>query len=179
MGLGMSPANHRESTPDLNDGEVIEWNRSAGLSIVIFVVQGCLPLILSIIVIAIIMEVGRTAGLTSLIIASIISPFVLLIVLVYILYMYIQVKRTEYYITNQRLLEVRGGTISKQILRANLEDLQPDQFLKQRLSHERRGGPTYLNLTITDPTSGIVIKMTAMPDDVVYIVSKISKKYRY
>jgi hypothetical protein len=93
--------------------------------------------------------------------------------------MYVQVKRTEYYITNQRLLEVRGKTISKQIPRANLQDLQPDQFLKQKLSHEQRGGITYLNLTITDPTSGTAIKMTAMADDVVYIVSKISKKYKY
>jgi hypothetical protein len=179
MGLGMSPTNHRESIPDLNDGEVIEWNRSAGLSIRIFVVQGLLPLILSIIIVAIMLEVGRAAGPTSLIIASIISPLLLLIVLVYILYMYIQVKRTEYYITNQRLFETRGRTISKQIPRENLEDLQPDQFLKQKLSHERRGGPTYLNLTVTDPTSGIAIKMTAMPDDIVYTVSKISKKYKY
>lgn len=175
----MSPTVHGEYIPDLNDDEVIEWNRSAGLSIRIFVIQGLLPLILSIIVIAVIMEVSRMAGSTSLIITSIISPFVLLILLSYILYMYIQVKRTGYYITNQRLFEVRGRTISKQIPRVNLKDLQPDLFLKQTLSHSQRGGPTHLNLTITDPTTGIVIKMTAMPDDVVDIVSKMAKKHRY
>jgi len=179
MGFDMSPTVHGEFIPDMNDGEVIEWNRSAGLSIRIFVIQGLLPLILSIIVIAVIMEVGRMAGPTSSIIAGIISPFVLLIVVGYILYMYIQVKRTDYYITNQRLIEVRGRTISKQIPRVNFKDLQPDQFLKQTLSHSERGGPTHLNLTITDPATGTMIKMTAMPDDVVDIVSRIAKKRLY
>ena len=92
--------------------------------------------------------------------------------------MYIQVKRTEYYITDQRLFEVRGRTISKQIPRENLKEFPPDQFLKQTLSHSQRGGPTHINLTVTDPTTGIVIKMTAIPDDVVDIVSKMAKKHR-
>ncbi|MFW9908204.1 MAG: hypothetical protein ACFFEF_06485 [Candidatus Thorarchaeota archaeon] len=175
----MSPATRQEPAAPLkglNHGEVIEWNQEAGLSIVIFVVQGCLPLILAPILIAILSEIGREMGTVPSIIANFLGLATLLAVALYILYMYIQVKRTEYFITNQRLLEVRGKSIINQIPRANIENLAPEQFIKQKLSH-RSPGDEHFNFTITDPVTGVAIRMTAMHDDVVSIVSRWSKKH--
>ncbi|MFW9980068.1 MAG: hypothetical protein ACFFEJ_18445 [Candidatus Thorarchaeota archaeon] len=175
----MSPTTRDEPAffEGMSPGESVEWGQNAGVSIVIFVVKGCLPLIIAPFLIAILTEVGREMGTVSAIVANFLALAILLIILLYILYMYIQVRRTMYYITNQRLLEVRGKSIVKQIPRANLEGLKPEEFLRQKLSH-RNPGDEHINLTITDPVTGVAIVMTGMSDEIVDVVSRISKKRR-
>lgn len=116
----------------LNEGETIQWNRGARLSYVICVVRGILPMIALIFLIGIIGTLGGTMGAGALAF-SIIFPWVgltgLLIMFFYALYIVLQPRRTWYYLTNQRLLEVRDRSIVKEIPRMNFKDLDPKQFI--------------------------------------------------
>lgn len=167
---------HKEIFPYsiLNKGEHILWNQEAGLSYVICVVRGILPMIVLIVLMGVFGSLGQTLGPGALAFSMIftwIGLIGLIVLFVYLLLLIIQPRRIQYVLTNDRLVEARGETIMKEIPRVNLKDLDSEQFLKQSLSH-KQPGREYFNYQITDPVSGVVILMTALRDDIPEMLKK-------
>jgi len=155
------------STPNvhgLNDSETIEWSGKAGISIMLLMRSSCCPLLLVVVAAGALYNLAEAYPAALLLVAAIVSPIALIVALVFLLYgtyLLIQVKRTTYIITSQRLLEVRGGSIKKEIPKANLHGLEPSQYLKSVWAQGHAGQQTY-NIYVTDRVSGVVMRMTSV-----------------
>lgn len=92
---------------------------------------GCFPILASLVVTIFLNIASEQLGSALMPIISVyneISRIALLIVVSYILYLILHAMRTTYVITSQRLLEVRGKSIKKEIIRENLRGLNPGNF---------------------------------------------------
>ena len=167
----MSPDATDWSTPNvrgLNDSEIIEWSGNAGVSIMLLMRSSCCPLLLVIVAAGALYNLAEAYPAALLLAAAIVSPIALIVALVLLLYgiyLLIQVKRTTYVITSQRLLEVRGGSIKKEIPKADLHGLEPSQYLKSVWAQKHAGQQTYnitYNIYVTDSVSGVVMRMTSV-----------------
>ncbi len=177
----MSPNDAEKSVSlvrGLNDGETIEWSENAGFSLRPVLRNGCLPMLVLILA-PIIMDPLVTASPAGLLIIvaiyNVVAPPLLLLLFLYIVYFLVQVKRTRYYITSQRLLEVRGEYIKKEIPRVNLQGLTPDQYLNSVLQ-EKHASSEYYDLHVTDGVSGVVMRMTSMGPEVAERIKRWAKK---
>ncbi|TFG97870.1 hypothetical protein E4H12_07585 [Candidatus Thorarchaeota archaeon] len=177
----MSPTNIEE--PDLAfngliDGETIEWSQKAGIILRIPLIYGCIPMLL-LILIPILLDAFVLASPASLLIVvaiyNVFAPPILLLLLLFVIYFLVRVNMTAYYITSQRLLEVRGKSIKKEIPRTNFQDLTVDQYLRS-LSVQKHATIESFDLYITDNTSGVVIKMTGMDGKVAKLIEKWAKR---
>ncbi|MFW9919325.1 MAG: hypothetical protein ACFFED_06985 [Candidatus Thorarchaeota archaeon] len=165
----MCPTSWKEFDPPnqgLNEGETIEWDKKAGINFILFWCSGCLPLLTILTGWFILAILGERIGTIVLLIMG--------LTILYLLYLMIQAKRTRYFITSQRLLEVRGGLIQKEILLENLQEFTPDQFMSTSVSHDE-GAYTYYNVTITDPSTSTAIRMTAMREDILDVLKRLGK----
>ncbi|TFG29020.1 hypothetical protein EU527_16495 [Candidatus Thorarchaeota archaeon] len=163
----MSSNKREESTLfvyGLSTGETIEIGYEAGVSIKIFMKNGCCPILLLIFGAAILNNLAQSSAtglLMIVVIFNLVAIVAFPIFLLYMIFMYIQVKRTKYFITNQRLLEVRGKKIVKEIPKTNLRKLETGQYLKSAFAQKHAGQYSY-DITVTDQISGVVICMTAL-----------------
>ncbi len=160
----MSSYKWREFDPPekgLNEGETVEWSQKAGVEFTLIFCSVCLPLASVFFAYPIVLFLGDQIGAT-----------VLIGVGIMILYFFGQMigrKRTKYFLTSERLLEVRGGIVEYEIPLANLRGFAPADFMSTKLSHD--DGPyNYYNIVIEDPVQGSSIRMTAMREDIVEIV---------
>lgn len=166
----MSPIDWKEFDPPengLNAGETVEWTQNAGVSFVLLWCGMCLPLLTVFLAFFILSFLGDKLGTAVLAIIG--------ITILYLFYLMIQVKRTKYYITSQRLLEVRGGFIRKEIPLENLKETPTDECMKVGLSHDE-GAYKYYNIRIIDPVTGTFIRMTSMREDALEVIRKLSKR---
>jgi hypothetical protein len=167
----MPTTSRDESNPlvrGLNTDETIEIGYEAGIYIMRFMRNGCCPMLLLILGAAALgaLAEGSPAGLLLIVViynGAALIAFLLLVI--YVLFMIVQVKRTKYFITTQRLLEVHGKDIVKQIPKTNLQNLETDQYLKSSWA-QKSGTQNYYNTTVTDSISGVVICMTALGEEV-------------
>ena len=135
----------------LDEGESVVWEQKAGVSLVLMWCAGCLPLSMVFLAFFILLWMGEQVGTMIL--------FGIGLLILYLFYLVIQAKRTTYYLTNQRLVEARGGTLQNEIQLAHIRGLPYNEFMKAGISHE--DAYDYYNITITDPVSGNKIRMTA------------------
>jgi hypothetical protein len=152
----------------LNTDETIEIGYEAGIYIMSFMRNGCGPMLLLILGAAALNALAEGAAAGLLLIVVIYNGAALvafLLLFIYVIFMIFQVKRTKYFITTQRLLEVRGKDIVKQIPKTNLQNLETDQYLKSSWA-QKSGIHHYYNTTVTDSISGVVICMTALGEEV-------------
>ncbi|TFG29142.1 hypothetical protein EU527_16360 [Candidatus Thorarchaeota archaeon] len=152
----------------LNKGENFEIGYEAGFYILKFIRNGCCPMFLLIIGAAAlgVLAHGAPAGMLLIVIIYNMAALIAFILLAfYVLFMAFQVKRTKYFITNQRLLEVQGRRIVKQIPRTNLQNSETDQYLKSTFE-SKRGVHYNYNILVTDNISGVAILMTSLPSDI-------------
>ena len=70
----------------------------------------------------------------------------------------IQVKRTRYYLTSERILETRGGRILKEIPLHHFAGKPIGQFLETRVTHMSNNRPVY-TIRVYDPTSDDVLEI--------------------
>ncbi len=163
----------------LSDGETIEWNEPAGISIKLLLRNGLCPMLLLILGAAVVGTLAEGSPASMLLIA-IIYNFVtvvgLLLLSLYVVYAIIQVKRTTYYITPQRLLEVRGQSIKKQIPRTDLQGLHADQYMRSVWA--QRGVRDTYDVYVTDSISGVVIRMTSIGGEVPDTIERWVKKQK-
>jgi len=164
----------------LNDGETLQWCENAGVMFILLMRNSCVPLLL------VVVTAGALGGLADqypaalLLVVAIYYPIAgiaVLLFLLYAAYFLVQTKRTSYFISSQRLLEVRGGSIKKQIPRANLQGLKPDQYLKSVWPQKGGGRETYI-VYVTDSSSGVVMRMTGMRGEVAEYIERWVKESR-
>jgi hypothetical protein len=181
--IGMSPTEKEEfGSPvrGLNDGETVEWSQNPGVIITTLLRNGCIP-ILVLLMMPIVLDSFVQASPASLLIIVVIynaiAPPVLLLLFLYVVYFLVRTKSTTYYLTSQRLLEVQGRSIKKEIPRVNLQDIPPDQYLKS-VSAQKQEANEFYDIYVTDSISGVVVRMTAMDGKVTDIIEKWTKQRR-
>ncbi|NHI89424.1 MAG: hypothetical protein EAX87_07875 [Candidatus Thorarchaeota archaeon] len=72
--------------------------------------------------------------------------------------LFIQTKRTRYYLTSERILEVRGANIIKEISLHHFAGKPIGQFLESRVTHRSNNRPIY-TIRIYDPMSDEVFEI--------------------
>lgn len=72
--------------------------------------------------------------------------------------LFIQTKRTRYYLTSERILEVRGANIIKEIPLHHFAGKPIGQFLESRVTHRSNNRPIY-TIRIYDPMSDEVFEI--------------------
>jgi hypothetical protein len=73
----------------------------------------------------------------------------------------IKVKRTRYYLTTDRILEVRGGKIAKSFSLEHFAGRPLGQFIESRATHSS-GNETFYAIRIYDPVSDEVMEFTGL-----------------
>ena len=146
------------SPPDkgLNQDEEIVWSQRGGMNVVLMFGGGfCIvfsPWILLLIY-------GWFGG--------VIGNFVLVLILVGLLLTameFVNAKRTKYYLTTERIVEVRGGLIQAQISLSNLND-SPDSNTIEVKPTYNEGSTQYYAVQINDPVSGNSMVLDGLDED--------------
>lgn len=152
----------------LNSGETLEWSVNAGTSIRLLMRNSCGPLLILIVAVAALSTLAEPNPTARLLFVAFVNPvagIVALLFLLYAGYFLIQTRRTIYYITSQRLLEVHGRSIKKEILRTDLKGLKPKDYMRSVWAQKGGGRETY-NIYVTDSVTGVVILMTSIDNAV-------------
>ncbi|TFG15568.1 hypothetical protein EU537_00680 [Candidatus Thorarchaeota archaeon] len=115
--------------------ETVLWQQSGGTPFMIFYCGVCLPLSSVFIIPFIAAYIGET-------IASGYALFSLMILL-YTVARYINIRRTQYYLTTNRIIETRGGRIVEEISRESLRERNPREFFQAKEDYGSGGGAIY------------------------------------
>jgi hypothetical protein len=73
----------------------------------------------------------------------------------------INVRRTRYYLTTDRIVEVRGGTIMREIPLDHFAGKPLGQFVESRVTHRANNQPVY-GIRVYDPVSDEVMELTGL-----------------
>lgn len=134
-------------------GETIVWTRKAGSVFWIVFCGACIP-ILPIVILPFAYEIlGELGGI--LIIALTVLG------MSYILVSFINLRRTRYYLTSERIIEVRGGNILKEIPLERFSGKPLGQFFESHVSHTENGRPIY-RIRIYDPMSDEILTLKGL-----------------
>ncbi|MHA2065911.1 MAG: hypothetical protein ACXABY_16190, partial [Candidatus Thorarchaeota archaeon] len=134
---GISADTGRFDPPEegLLPGESIVWSRRAGTGFWIIFFGFMLfiggPLVSFLTLDAYGLSVGLIFG------------FMTLVGFIVLLGILINVRRTRYYLTTDRIVEVRGGKITRVVPLDHFAGKPLGQFIESRVTHERNGQPVY------------------------------------
>ena len=137
-------------------GESIVWSRKAGS---VFWIMFCgigLPMVGVMILAFIFPTFGDFVSL--LVLGSIVAGFL------YILASYINLRRTRYYLTTERIIEVRSDNIRKEIPLERFTGRPISQFIESKVMHLENGQPIY-RIRIYDPTSDDMIALKGLDEN--------------
>jgi hypothetical protein len=73
----------------------------------------------------------------------------------------VKTRRTRYYLTSERILEVRGAQVIREIPLHHFAGKPIGQFLETRVTHRTNNRPVY-QIRIYDPTSDDVMELTGL-----------------
>ena len=83
----------------------------------------------------------------------------------------------QYYLTNYRLVETRGGQVIGQVPTNLFKGVPPVRYLAKESSYEL-GGRTIYNVSVHDPESGrTLMRLTDMPKESVDTLATISRAW--
>ena len=134
-------------------GEEIVWTRKAGSDFFIIFCGACSPF-LPIVVWPFIVEMfGDFAGMLALA-GSI-------LVMIYFVFAFINLRRIRYYLTSERVMSVRGGNILKQIPLEHFSGRPLGQFFESKVAHLENNRPIY-RIRIYDPMSDEILTMKGL-----------------
>ncbi len=147
----------------LKPGEEIVWHQRAGTPFLFIFCGVCFPL-LSVFVI---IFTGSIYG------ASIVFGlvFFVLIGILYTVYSFIKIRRTKYYLTTSRLLEVRSGEIQEEISLELFKGKPHTEFLQIKEDHQDAG--IQYNIRVFDIESNKMIELKVVDEDVLDLMKKI------
>jgi hypothetical protein len=134
-------------------GESIVWTRRAGTDFwiiflgALFAMGG--PLITFLSLDANELFLGAVFGFLTVI------GYIVLVVLL------INVRRTRYYLTTDRIVEVRGSNIKRMVPLDHFAGKPLGQFIESRVTHSSNGQPVY-GIRIYDPVSDEVIELKGL-----------------
>ena len=100
--------------------------------------------------------------------------FIVLIGIFLTLVEFVNSRRTEYYLTTTRLIEVRGGLIRTEMPLEHFQGTELDDYFEVRDSHSESGRYFY-SIRIRDPTSDKLMILTGLDEDAKEIVMKTIK----
>lgn len=146
------------SPPDegLNPGESILWKRRAGMAAGMMI-GGAFCLVFSPwILLLIFMSFGQ-----------LVTNWALLMVVVYLLFVISDLmssRRTMYYLTSHRLIEVKGGLIQSQMALELLREAHADGDLDVKPTY-REGASQFYSVRIRDPSSRKLFRLSGLDED--------------
>lgn len=154
------------SPPDkgLNPGEEVVWSRRSGMTAWVMLSGGCCIVFSPWVLLFIYTFSGPLLGNVVL---AIVGIGILLTIVELI-----NSRRTKYYLTTTRIIEVRGGLIHTQIPLESLQGVGINDYLKLKSTY-REGGDYFYEARIRDPSSGKVLRLTGLDEDGKEIISKL------
>ncbi|TXT56542.1 MAG: hypothetical protein BAJATHORv1_20131 [Candidatus Thorarchaeota archaeon] len=149
----------------LQSEERVIWHEKAGTPFLTIFCGGCLPLSSVFIIPISAVILGERVGFGI--------AFLLLAGILYYLVKFITIKRTSYYLTNQRIIEVRGGEIIEEIPRSVFTGKKPNEFL--RISEDHEDAYTWYNILIYDIDTKKMIKLHCVDEEVLESLRALSE----
>ncbi len=148
----------------LETDETVEWSERAGTPFLILWCGGCLPLSSVFIIPFTFIFIGESIGLGV--------SFLVLVGILYYLNAFIRIRRTRYFLTTKRILEVRGGFIVNQLRLELFTGRLHTEFLQVKEDHNA-GATTFVTIRIYDIPSNVMIEMKGMDEDYVEMFQKL------
>ncbi|MFW9849557.1 MAG: hypothetical protein ACFFF4_10460 [Candidatus Thorarchaeota archaeon] len=150
----------------LQPGESIIWQKKARITTSIWFCGGCLPLMMPFLIPLAFLTFGNSVGTGVL--------FFCTLGLLYLIYAYIKIRRTKYYLTTRRIIEVRGGNIQQEIHLERFIGKSPDEFFQVKENY-RSGAETFYVVRIYDLDTEVLIELKGMVEDDVEKLKGIAK----
>ena len=148
-------------------GEEIVWTRKAGSDFFIIFCGSCSPF-LPIVVWPMIVEMfGEFIGMFALA-GSI-------LVMIYFLFAFINLRRIRYYLTSERVMAVRGGNILKQIPLEHFSGKPLGQFFESKVGHLENKRPIY-RIRIYDPLSDEILTLKGLDQHSAVVFERIGAR---
>ncbi|TFG31721.1 N-acetyltransferase [Candidatus Thorarchaeota archaeon] len=154
------------SPPDtgLIPGEEVVWSRRSGMTAWVMLSGGCCIVFSPWVLLFIYTFSGPLLGNVVL---AIVGIGILLTIIEFI-----NSRRTKYYLTTRRIVEVRGGLIHAQIQLESFQGVGINDYLTLKSTY-REGGDYFYEARIRDPSSGKVLRLTGLDEDGKEIISKL------
>ncbi|TFG34999.1 hypothetical protein EU527_00695 [Candidatus Thorarchaeota archaeon] len=155
------------SPPDkgLNPGEEIVWSRRAGMTAWLLFSGGCCVVASPWVLLLVYAFFGQVLG--NIVLAVVVIGILLALI------EFINSRRTNYYLTTTRIIEVRGGLIQKQIPLESFQGVQLSEYVEIKSAYIQNGRPFYA-VRIRDPSSDKILRLTGLDEDGKEIISKLS-----
>jgi len=155
------------SPPDegLNLGEEVVWNRRAGMAAMMMLSGACC-----------ILNKGPCILISSISMGPLITNILVIVFFIGIfltIVEFVNSRRTKYYLTTERLVEVRGGLIRTQIPLSHFKEAGTADFLEIKSTYSE-GAKTFYQAKIRDPTSGKMMVLTGLDEDARALIQKIA-----
>ena len=150
----------------LNPSEEVVWNQRARMAARWMLGGACCIVGSPWVILLSYAALGATVGNLLL--------FIVLIGIFLTLVEFVNSRRTEYYLTTTRLIEVRGGLIRTEMPLEHFQGTELDDYFEVRDSHSESGRYFY-SIRIRDPTSDKLMILTGLDEDAKEIVMKTIK----
>jgi hypothetical protein len=147
----------------MQEGETLIWEKKAGITTSIWFCGGCIPLLSVFMVPLAYVTFGASVGTGVL--------FFMVLGFLYFLLYFIRLRRTKYYLTNKRLIEVRGGDIHQELDTERFSGKSHGEFIQVKEDY-RSGADTFYTVRVYDLDVDILIDMKGLVDDDVEILQK-------
>ncbi|MHA1769398.1 MAG: zinc-ribbon domain-containing protein [Candidatus Thorarchaeota archaeon] len=105
---------------------------------------------------------------------SIVFPGMIAFLILFFIVSFVNVRRTRYYLTSERVLVVRGGNIRKEIPLSHFAGRPISQFLETKVMYTENDRPVY-RIRFYDPMSDEVIDFKGMDSYSVKSVERLSE----
>jgi hypothetical protein len=149
-------------------GESVVWSRRAGTSFWVIFNGACLCILAPMVAIFSYEQAGAEVGNLMM--------FLLLGGALYLVWVFVKDRRTMYYLTNERIIEVRARYILRQIPLDCFSGIPHRQFLESKVDHTSNGRPIY-NVRISDPVSSAMIVLKRVDGESVRVLEKIGDTF--
>ncbi|MHA2423513.1 MAG: hypothetical protein ACXAEF_01925 [Candidatus Thorarchaeota archaeon] len=140
----------------LHHDETVVWEKKAGITTSIWFCGGCLPLLMPFIVPLSFAYLGSSVGIGVL--------FFCVLGIMYFAYTYLKIRRTRYYLTTKRIIEVRGGDIQQELPLESFSGKPLDDYFQVKEDY-RSGANTFHTVRIYDLKAEILIELKGMVED--------------
>jgi len=151
----------------LNPGESIVWSSRARMVAWLLFSGGCCLVMSPWILLVSYASLGPTLG-------NIALAFVVIWLLLALIE-FINARRTTYYLTTDRIIEVRRGLIEKQILLESFQGMNLSDCIEVKYAYAENGVQFY-SVKLRDPSTGKVMRLTGLDENGKEIITKLSSQ---
>ena len=148
----------------LHPGERVIWSRRAGMVGWLLFSGGCCLVASPWILLVAYSSFGPVLG-------NIALAFVVIWLLL-ALFEFINARRTTYYLTTARIIEVRGGLIEKQIPLESFQGVDMSDYIEVKDAYAENGVQFY-SVKLHDPSTGKIMRLTGLDEEGKEIITKL------